>query len=401
MKKFKYKAKDSQGKNVAGQVEAQSEAAAAKLIRKRGFVVVSIKETGGSAFSLLRMLKNRVSTGDVTMFTRQLATMINAGLPIVEALSILRMQTSSALQNVFSQILADVEGGESLSESMKRHPKVFSPTYIALIKSGEAGGVLDKVLNRLADNLEKQEEFRGKVKGALIYPAIIVVGMVIVAIIMIVFVIPKLTTLYEQFDADMPLATRLLLGVSDLFINYWFVFTAILVGGLIGFNAYRKTDAGKRKLAEFMFRIPIIGDLQRQIILTELTQTMAMMVGAGVPILEALSVTSGVLNNVIIQDALDDVATNIEKGFPIAFSFAKHPEAFPYILSQMVAVGEETGKMEEVLTKISHVFEVESEQKVKALTSAIEPIVMIVLGIGVAFLVIAVTLPIYNLTTVI
>lgn len=401
MKKFKYKAKDSQGKNVAGQVEAQSEAAAAKLIRKRGFVVVSIKETGGSAFSLLRMLKNRVSTGDVTMFTRQLATMINAGLPIVEALSILRMQTSSALQNVFSQILADVEGGESLSESMKRHPKVFSPTYIALIKSGEAGGVLDKVLNRLADNLEKQEEFRGKVKGALIYPAIIVVGMVIVAIIMIVFVIPKLTTLYEQFDADMPLATRLLLGVSDLFINYWFVFTAILVGGLIGFNAYRKTDAGKRKLAEFMFRIPIIGDLQRQIILTELTQTMAMMVGAGVPILEALSVTSGVLNNVIIQDALDDVATNIEKGFPIAFSFAKHPEAFPYILSQMVAVGEETGKMEEVLTKISHVFEVESEQKVKALTSAIEPIVMIVLGIGVAFLVIAVILPIYNLTTVI
>lgn len=401
MKKFKYKAKDAHGKNVTGQVEAQTEIAAAKLIRKRGYVVVSLSESGGSAFPFIKSLKNRVSTGDVTMFTRQLATMINAGLPIVEALSILRMQTSSALQNVFSQILADVEGGESLSEAMKRHPKVFSPTYIALIKSGEAGGVLDKVLNRLADNLEKQEEFRGKVKGALIYPAIIVVGMIIVAGIMVVFVIPKLTTLYEQFDAEMPFATRILLGISDLVVKYWFVLAALLAGGLIGFNAYRKTDAGKRKIAEFVFKIPIIGDLQRQIILTELTQTMAMMVGAGVPILEALSVTSGVLNNIIIQEALDDVATNIEKGFPIAFSFAKHPEAFPYILSQMIAVGEETGKMEEVLTKISHVFEVESEQKVKALTSAIEPIVMIVLGIGVAFLVIAVILPIYNLTTVI
>jgi len=401
MKKFKYKAKDSQGKNIAGQVEAQTESAAAKLIRKRGFVLVDIKESGSNPFSLTKIIKNRVSTSDITMFTRQLATMINAGLPIVEALSILRMQTSSALQNVFSQVLADVEGGESLSESMKRHPKVFSPTYIALIKSGEAGGVLDKVLNRLADNLEKQEEFKGKVKGALIYPAIIVVGMVIVATIMIIFVIPKLTTLYDQFDAEMPFATRILLGISSLVTTYWFVFAAILAGGFFSFNAYRKTDVGKRKIAEFIFKIPIIGGLQRQIILTELTQTMAMMVGAGVPILEALSVTSGVLGNIIIQDALKDVGTQIEKGFPIAFSFAKHPEAFPYILSQMIAVGEETGKMEEVLTKVSHVFEVESEQKVKALTSAIEPMVMIVLGIGVAFLVIAVILPIYNLTSVI
>lgn len=260
---------------------------------------------------------------------------------------------------------------------------------------------MDKVLNRLADNLEKQEEFKGKVKGALIYPAIIVVGMVIVATIMIIFVIPKLTTLYDQFDAEMPFATRILLGISSLVTTYWFVFAAILAGGFFSFNAYRKTDVGKRKIAEFIFKIPIIGGLQRQIILTELTQTMAMMVGAGVPILEALSVTSGVLGNIIIQDALKDVGTQIEKGFPIAFSFAKHPEAFPYILSQMIAVGEETGKMEEVLTKVSHVFEVESEQKVKALTSAIEPMVMIVLGIGVAFLVIAVILPIYNLTSVI
>jgi type II secretory pathway component PulF len=191
------------------------------------------------------------------------------------------------------------------------------------------------------------------------------------------------------------------MGTSSVFLKFW-PFLLIALGiGLWSFAAYRKTKAGKRKIAEYIFRIPIVGDLQRQIILTELTRTLALMIGAGVPILEGLTVTSNVISNVIISDALVDAGTQIEKGFPIAYSFAKHPEAFPYILSQMMAVGEETGKMEEVLTKVSHVFEVDSEQKVKALTSSIEPVVMIVLGIGVAFLVVSVIIPIYNLTTVI
>ena len=399
MKKYKYKAIDSYGKTVSGEVEAVNEDLAAKLIKKRGYIVLGINHSR-SQFSFLNRYKSRVSQADVTVFTRQLATMTNAGLPIVEALSILRMQSKANLQAVFSQILADVEGGESLSTAMKKHTRVFSPTYLALVKSGETGGVLDKVLDRLADNLEKQQEFRGKVKGALIYPAIIVVGMIIVAIVMMVFVIPKLTDLYTQFDAELPFTTRILLGATGLFTKYWYLAAIVIFIAGWSFSFYRKTTQGKHQIAEIMFQIPIFGDLQKEIILTELTRTLSLMVGSGVPILEGLSVTAGVVENVIISDALKDVSNQIEKGFPVAFAFAKHPDAFPYILSQMVSVGEETGKMEEVLAKVSHVFEVSSEQKVKALTAAIEPVIMIVLGIGVAFLVIAVILPIYNLTTV-
>jgi type IV pilus assembly protein PilC len=399
MKRYNYKAKDKAGKLVTGEVEASSQMVAAKLVRQRGLTVISILPARENIFGFVRKLRERISASDVTTFTRQLATMANAGLPITEALLILRQQTKGAMQKVVAQILTDVEGGESLSIAMARHPQVFSPTYIALLKSGEVGGVIDEVLARLADNLEKQQEFSGKVKGALIYPAIIVVGMFVVGLVMMIFVIPRLTSLYGDFNAQLPTATKILIGISGFFVNFWPFLIILIGGGLWGFSAYRKTPAGKRRTDELIFKLPIIGELQREVILTELTRTLALMVGAGVSILEALNITAGVVGNEVVADALRDASKQVEKGFPIAYSFSKHPEAFPFILSQMVAVGEETGKMEEVLGKVSHVFEVESDQKVKGLTSAVEPLVMIILGLGVGFLVIAIILPIYNLTS--
>lgn len=399
MKRFNYKAKDKEGKLVTGEVEASSDIHAAKLVRERGLTVFSIVPRREGIFAIFRKIKDRITLAHVSTFTRQLSTMVNAGLPITEALLILRNQTKGAMQKIVSQILADVEGGESLSSAMIKHPKVFTPTYIALVKSGEVGGVLDEVLIRLADNLEKQQEFTGKVKGALIYPAIIVVGMIIVALIMMIFVIPRLTSLYTEFQAELPLPTRILMGISNFVFRFWPLFVGLAFLGYYSFSLYRKTKEGRRKTDELYFKIPIIGELQRQIILTELTRTLSLMVGAGVSILEGLNITAGVVGNVVIGDALREAAKQVEKGFPIAFSFAKHPEAFPYILSQMIAVGEETGKMDEVLEKVSHVFEVESDQKVKALTAAVEPLVMVILGLGVGFLVIAIILPIYNLTS--
>jgi type IV pilus assembly protein PilC len=257
---------------------------------------------------------------------------------------------------------------------------------------------MDAVLLRLADDLEKQQEFGSRVKGALIYPAIIVVGMVIVSFVMMIFVIPRLLSLYKDFNATLPLPTLILIGISNFFINYWYIMIAVFGLGFYVFNLFKATPEGRRKIDALTFKIPVFGDLQRQIILTQLTRTLSLMVGAGVPILEALNITSEVVGNTIISDALKDAAKQVERGFPIAFSFARHPEAFPFILSQMVAVGEETGKMDDVLTKISHIFEVDSDEKVKGLTAAIEPIVMVILGLGVGFLVIAVILPIYNLT---
>lgn len=399
MNRFNYKAKDKTGRLVTGEVEAANVTEAAKLVRSKGYFVISIRSKIDSPFALIRKLRERITTKDVSTFTRQLSTMINAGLPITEALLILRSQTKGSMQKIVAQILADVEAGESLSASMGKHPKIFTRTYIALVKSGEVGGVMDTVLLRLADTLEKQQEFKGKVKGALIYPAIIVIGMFIVSLIMMIFVIPRLTSLYEEFDAELPLPTRILIGISDFMIQYWYILFFLGGIGLYLFGLYRKTPEGRRKTDELMFKIPIFGDLQHQIILTELTRTMSLMVGAGVPILEALNITSEVVGNTVIAEALKDAARQVEKGFPIAFSFARHPDAFPFLLSQMVAVGEETGKMEEVLTKISHIFEVESDERVKGLTAAIEPLVMVLLGLGVGFLVIAVILPIYNLTS--
>lgn len=399
MNRFNYKAKDKESRLVTGEVEAANVSDAARLVKSKGFYVISITPKIESPFTLIRKLKERITNRDISTFTRQLSTMINAGLPITECLLILRSQSKGSMQKVVAQLLADIEAGESFSTALSRHSKIFSQTYISLVKSGEVGGVMDTVLLRLADNMEKQDEFAGKVKGALIYPAIIVIGMIIVGLVMMIFVIPRLTSLYSEFNAVLPLPTRILIGISAFVTKFWFLILILLIVGTYVFKLYRATKEGRRKIDELSFKVPVFGDLQRQVILTELTSTLSLMVGAGVPILEALNITAGVVSNSVISDSLKDVAKQVEKGFPIAFAFGRHPEAFPFILSQMIAVGEETGKMDDVLTKISHIFEVESDEKVKGLTAAIEPIVMVVLGLGVGFLVIAVIMPIYNLTS--
>ena len=399
MKKFRYKAKDSLGKTVTGLVEAVNDRSAAKLLRNKGLVVIDLKPSRENIFSFFGKLTKKVTASDVTNFTRQMSTMINAGLPITEALVILRAQSSPSFAALVTRILADVEGGESLSNSLSRFPKIFSPTYVALVRAGETGGVLDKVLMRLSDNLEKTQEFKGKVKSALIYPIIIVIGMLVVSAIMIIFVIPKMTDLYSQFDAELPFMTRLLIGISAVSQKFWPLVIVSIFFGILLIRTYAKTKSGKLLIDSLLLKIPIIGPLNRQVVLTELTSTLSLMAGSGVAILDGLKITRDVVKNSLIAQAMDDISLNVAKGFPIAYSFAKHAEAFPFILPQMISVGEETGKMDEVLAKVSHVFETESEQKLKSLTAAIEPIIMIFLGIGVGFLVISVILPIYNLTT--
>ncbi len=399
MKRFRYKAKDNKGALVTGIVEASDSSVAAKLVRSQGLIVISIKPMREIPFNFIKNIQNKVSPGDLVTFTRQLATMVNAGLPLTESLLILRSQSVGSVQQVVSKVLADVEEGESLSTAFSKHPKVFSPTYIALIKSGEVGGVLDEVLTRLSDDMEKIQEFKGKVKSALIYPVIIFFGMIAVALIMVIFVIPKLTSLYDQFDADLPMSTKFLIGLSDFMINFWPVVLVSVAGAIYGFGLYRNTEKGKRRIDNILFKIPLVGSLQKQIILAEITRTLSLMVGSGVSILEGLNISSKVVSNTVIAEALEDSARKVEKGFPVAYAFSRHPDAFPFILSQMISVGEETGKMDEVLAKVSHVFETESDQKLKALTSAVEPIILMVLGVGVAFLVVSIIMPIYNLTT--
>lgn len=399
MKIFKYKARSRDGDFITGEVEAIDQKVAVRLLRQKDLIVISLGEKIEYGFNFFKKIRDRVTSADITNFTRQLATMINAGLPITEALLILRAQSNGPMERVTSQILADVEEGESLSSAISKNPQIFTKTYVALVKSGETGGVLDDVLLKLADDLEKAQEFKGKVRSALVYPVIILIAMVVVAMVMFFFVIPKLTTLYEQFNATLPLMTRILIAVSKFVISYWVIVAILLFGTFSLLRSYLSTEKGRSELDEFLLRVPLLGSLLSQIILTDLSRTLSLMVGSGVSIIEALNISSKVVANKVISKALTDVTSLVEKGFPLAFAFSRHPEAFPFIFSQMISVGEETGKLDEVLAKISHVFEVESDQRLKALTSAIEPIILVILGIGVGFLVVSIILPIYNLTT--
>ena len=294
MRRYRYKAKNRNGEVVAGEVEASSALLAAKLVRQKGLVVFSLIPLSQNPLDLIAKLRDRITFGDLTVFTRQLATMINAGLPLTEALLILRSQSKASLQKVVGQVLADVEGGLALSSAMAKHPKIFTASYVALVRSGELGGLLDEVLVRLADNMEKEQEFRGKVRGALIYPAIIVVGMFIVGFIMMIFVIPRLLSLYTEFGAriELPLPTRVLIFVSGILTKFWPIFLILAGAVAYGYQMYRKTPKGRRKTDELLFKIPIWGELQRQVVLTELTRTMSLMVGAGVSILEGLTISS-------------------------------------------------------------------------------------------------------------
>ncbi len=399
MEKFAYKAKDSRGETVKGVVEAKDEKRAAKILQEKGLLVISLKPKKEGLINELRGgVFTRISLGDKVNFTRQLSTMITAGLRVTEALEILESQASPGMKRIVGEILRDVEGGGDLASSLEKHPEVFDQVYVALIRAGEAAGVLEKVLARLADNLEKQKEFQSKMRGAMVYPAIVISGMVLVAGIMIIFVIPKMTAIYEEFQAELPAPTKFLLGISKFATSFWWLGLMIIFGLLVGLKIVFKNPIFRRQYDQILFKLPIIGNLRQKKMLTEFTRTLGLLVGTGILIVDALRIVRRSLGSVIYEKAVEDAGKEVEKGFGLAMALAQ-TETFPPILPQMIAVGEETGKLDEVLSRVSAYFEQEAETAVKGLTTAIEPLIMIILGIGVGFLIIAVIMPIYNLTS--
>lgn len=394
---YSYKAKTKKNESIFGKIEAPNIAEASKILRERNLFVVSVTQYQESIF--VKLVKfSRITKNDIVNFTRQLSTMITAGLPLTDSLGILNVQSKESMQKVIEEIRRDVEGGSTLAKALEKHPKVFSTVYIALVRAGESAGVLDKVLARLADTLEKQKDFRSKTRGALIYPAIVVVAMIGVAAIMMIFVVPKLTSMYKDFGATLPLPTQILIGISNFFLQDWPIALALTVGGIAGYRAYYATPAGKLKIDSLKLKIPIFGEVTTKVELVELTRTLSLLIGAGISLLTALEIVVESLNNVVFYNAVLKITKDVEKGQSFSQSIAKHPE-FPVLMSQMVSVGEETGKLDEVMMKVSNYFEAESEQVIKGLTTALEPLIMIVLGVGVGFLIIAIILPIYNLTS--
>lgn len=395
---FKYLVKNKQGENIKGKVEAISRAQAVSTLIGRDLFVIDVSPLGQSSGLLSNLTQNKIKFEELVNFTRQLATMINAGLPLATALSILEEQSKTEMAKLTGNLLKDVEGGLSFSMALDKYKDNFSRIYVQLVRAGEMGGVLDEVLDRLAITMEKEKDFRSKTKGAMVYPVIIVLAMVAVAIVMMVAVVPKLTTMYQDFGAELPMATKILMNISGFFVSYWWI-VVLLFGVLgLGLRTFKKTVQGELAIDRFLLKVPILGVLKQKIVLTDFTRTLSLLLGAGVSLLEALDVVASAIGSVVYRNQLKTINKQVEKGVTLSDAIA-HYENFPSILFQMISVGEETGKLDEILAKISEYFEKESEYAIKNLTTAIEPMIMILLGLGVGFIVIAIIMPIYSLTS--
>lgn len=398
MKRYKYKAKNPQGKLVKGIVEAVTQKQAVALLKDRQLVVISLQEDKKS-FSQLNFVFNRVKATEKTNFTRQFSTMISAGLSVIEALQILENQNTGALRTAITKVKQEIEGGKSLSEGLSDQPKIFDRIYISLVKAGEASGALNKTLKKLAEQMEARQEFVGKVKGALIYPVLILVGMIGVMVFMMVFVIPQLTSIYSDFDAELPFYTKMIMSISDFFVNSWWILLLITLGAYIGLKVGSKNPAIKKKLEILIMATPIWGPIWQQVELTNITRTLSFLTAAGVPIVEGLKLSSQTSTSKIYEEDILKAASLVEKGFPLAQALSQQSH-FPDLIPQMVAIGEQTGKTDELLNRISIYYQKESEQKIKNITTAMEPLILILLGVGVLVLIVAIIMPIYNLTSV-
>jgi type IV pilus assembly protein PilC len=401
MTKFFYKAKDWGGKTIKGVLESEDKKNAMESIKAGGLVLLSIVQEKDTIFNdLYRRIFAGVKLKDVSNFTRQLSTMMNAGLALTDTLALLKNQTEkkSLMFEILDYTLSTVQGGHSLADGLRKYEKVFGEAYIASVAAGEEGGVLEEVMSKLADNLESQNEFAGKVKGAMIYPIIVIIGMFGVMIIMMVFVIPKLMGLYTDFGTKLPASTQALMAISSFMTKFWLLIPVIIFGVYAVFKIGNQNANFRLKRDVLKLKIPIWGPITEKTILVTTIRTMSMLLSAGIPLVEALKIVSSIAANELFRGAYLKISERVQKGFSIADSF-EETGVFPVIVNQMVSTGEATGKLDSVLLKVSDYFAAESEQSVKSLTSAIEPIIMIVLGLGVAFLVIAVLMPIYNLTS--
>ncbi len=386
-------------KIIKGKLEAQNEKAVLLYLRNQGYFPIEIKAETRQLDTLFGGFFNRVSFTDIVDLTRQVAIMLNAGLTLIDCFEILKKQTTkTCLLDLIENLEKDVKGGSNLSSALKKYPQHFSNLYISLVKSGEASGKLSDILLKLAENLEKQREFQGKIKGSMIYPAILVVGMIGVMFITVTFVIPKLLDLYKDFNIDLPITTKILMFVSSFSAKLWPIILVCVFAAVTMISRFLKTKQGKYIRDSNLLKIPIINNVVRISTLVDSTRTLSILIGAGVSIMEGLGIVIETTDNVIFQKAFENVHKKVEKGVSLG-SAMQQENVFPPILVQMTLVGEQTGKLDETLGRISHYFEMESEIAVKTLTTLIEPTILIFLGLGVGVLVTSVISPIYQLTS--
>lgn len=398
MATFVYKVRDRTGKIFNGSIEGESKEIVISKLKEMDYFVTSIKQGRGSLqFSTEITLFQSVKLEDLTIFYRQFATMINAGLTIVKCLDILAEQAENKLlAKVLKEVKENIESGSTLAEAFSKHPKVFSNLYISMIKAGEIGGVLDEVLNRIADLIEKEYALRQKVKSAMTYPLFVLGAAVLMAIFLLTFILPQFATVFQSFGAKLPALTMGLITLTRLFNRFWYVLLIVIVALVFALLAYKKTPAGRMNFDKFKLKAPIFGVILRKTAIVRFTQTLSTLIKSGVPILQALQVSSESIGNAVVALAVSDAKERIKEGQSISIPLAESG-VFPPMVTQMILVGEESGELENMLINIATFYNQEVERAVERLTSVIEPLMMAFISLIIGTMIIAMYLPIFNM----
>ena len=390
-------AETKRGRKLKGEIDAANEAIALNQLKKRNFTVKKLKPKPKDLFENISFLKPKVTNKDLVVFTRQFSTMIDAGLPLVQGLTILAEQSENpTFKNILKDITKDVEGGSTLAEAMKKHPKVFDDLFVNLVAAGEVGGILDTILRRLATFIEKAEKLKSQIKGAMTYPAVVVGIAIIVIAVILIFVIPVFEDMFKSFGSALPGPTQIVVNMSRFMKGniHWVI---LAVGAMIyAFKRYRGTEKGRKQTDALLLKMPVFGELLKKTAVARFTRTLGTMISSGVPILDALEIVAKTSGNVIIEEILYEVRGSIAEGQTIAEPLSEN-DIFPGMVIQMIAVGEATGALDSMLEKIADFYDEEVDASVAALTSMLEPLLMLFLGGSIGGLVIAMYLPIFGM----
>lgn len=397
MKKFTYKARDKASERIVESiVQAESESSAAKVLLEQGFVPLEIKEEDGSD-SFLSKLQNRITTKDKIVFTRQLATLIGAGLPLSQSLRTVLDQTSNKrMQAIIQEVIADVEGGRQLSEAFGKHKDVFDKIFLALVTAGEASGTLDEALRRIAAQQEKDAAMMSKIKGALTYPIIVLFVILGVMIFMLITVVPQVEKLYQDMNQTLPLLTQIMIGISTFITKYWgLLLIALAIGGYF-FVQWARTDDGIRAVDSFKLNVPMFKGMFRKLYMARFTRTGQTLLATGVAMLDMLRISGEGVSNVRIKDGIDRAAEKVKGGKALSSSLESEDYILPMV-PQMIKIGEQSGKIDEMMGKTAQVYEDELDEEIRTLSTAIEPVLMVVLAVVAGGMVGAILFPIYSL----
>ncbi|MEJ2024180.1 MAG: type II secretion system F family protein [Deltaproteobacteria bacterium] len=394
---YKWVAETRKGRNIKGELEAADEKIARLQLKRRNLTVKKIKPKPKDLFENVSFMQPKVTSKDIVIFTRQFSTMIDAGLPLVQGLSILAEQNDNkTFRGILKQVTKDVEGGSTLAEALKKHPKVFDDLFVNLVAAGEVGGILDTILQRLAAYIEKAQKLKSRIKGAMTYPAVVVAIAIIVISVILVFVIPVFEELFSTAGSALPAPTQFVVNLSRFFKGniHYVAGAAILL--FFAFRKYRGTKKGRKQTDALALKLPVFGPLLKKVAVARFTRTLGTMITSGVPILDALEVVAKTSGNVILEEVIFEVRSSIAEGQPIAEPLSE-TDIFPSMVTQMIAVGEATGALDSMLEKIADFYEDEVDTAVDALTSMLEPLLMVFLGGSIGGLVISMYLPIFKM----